>query len=206
MHRTHRAAVIVAAAATMAALAAGTSAHAATAQSRPDQARLAQVAAAESAAAARLAAVSHRLDSGAIRPDTSVSLAEQSALGCDGVSAGAVAQFNDGTISYGWTSGQVYGDSWGYWFGSGNAQSMDLTDSYSINGPFAGWNNPGSGWNFSSDTLSFHMSGSNIWQLHHGEYEISWGGFPAWFSQNTSVNIYLPGVVCSPDASGTKYL
>ncbi|MFC1437350.1 hypothetical protein ABUW04_03680 [Streptacidiphilus sp. N1-10] len=165
------------------------------------------------AAAARLAAVSAQSAGAArpalVHPDTTVSLAEDSKLNCLGVAGGAEAKFNDGVISYGATSGQVYGDSWGYWLGKNpaNATTLTLTDTYTISGIGTSWNGPGSGFkSISGDKIQYTVSASKVHSYHHGEYEVQFGGFATSFAQTTSVDLQFPGTSCTPSASGTKYL
>jgi hypothetical protein len=166
----------------------------------------------EQAAAARLSAAAGHSANGpavAMHPDTTVSLAGDSKLNCLGVAGGAEAKFNDGVISYGANSGQVYGDSWGYWHGKTpkNASTLTLTDTYTITGIGTSWNGLGSGFkSLSSGTMSYTVSRNNVSSFHHGEYEVTWGGFSAWFSQTTSVDLQFPGTSCTPSASGTKYM
>jgi hypothetical protein len=166
----------------------------------------AQATSIDQAATARLAAAETSVSPDtAIHPDTTVSLAESSTVKCDG--ATAEAKFNDGVISYGNTSGQVYGDSWGYWLGSkpAKANSITLTDSYGITGIGVGFNMPGgSGW-LITGSLSFTHTADSTTSYHHGEYEVTFYGYAASFSQSTEADVDLPGVTCSPDASGTKY-
>lgn len=167
-------------------------------------AKVSQASAIDHAATQRL---SSRASALAIHPMTTVSLAESGQVACDGSTA--TASYNDGVISYGINSGQVYGDSYGRWMGGSpvNANSITLTDNYTISGLGTSWNGPnGGGWTgMGSGSATFSMSGSNLWQLHHGGYEVQWGGLSSWFSQTTEADIYLPGTACSAEASGTKY-
>ncbi|WP_042378322.1 hypothetical protein [Streptacidiphilus melanogenes] len=166
----------------------------------------------QQAAAARLAAVgahAQGVHPDLMHPDTTVSLAEDSKLNCLGVAGGAEAKFNDGVISYGATSGQIYGDSWGYWWGKSpaNASTLTLTDTYSISGVATSWNGPGSGFKtISGDKISYTVSQNNVRTYHHGEYEVQFGGFATSFAQTTSVDLQFPGTACTPSASGTKYM